>query len=1310
MTAVEEAAGDSGMAPEVLIARLMALRADPRPGIDPAELAGELGAAYLEHYAAEQDPTSLAAGFAELESALERAPDHPVADQWRYDLGSAFAYRAARRRDPGDYERAISLFETLRSRLSVGEPGHDLVIGALAEVHWHRLRLLRALLPDPSEELLPEAERVAATLRALAAATADAELGHYVRLLHGLAQQAVYDAGKRPADLDAAIALLDGALRHTAPDLAEFREASVALCLAYDQRASAADRSGTGSPLVDLAALIEAGSRALDAWPAEIADESQLLLEILASAHHDRWDITDDPADLDHAIECWRRVQHLDPNAVALGICGYLLRERGARSDRLTDLDEAVRLLERSLVEPADEEFDVIRWYELAQAYPARWRLGHDPADLERTAECLDHLLTMELSAEELLSLHNQRLTLGPDLLNAEVARAPDEAPRSGPRLLRWIAEARAFWERAVDIDADLHSFAAAILAISEFYGGWIDEDTVDLDRVTRLLDVARRMSDPPSELASILDTIGALVQHVRSAQHPTATQHALASLARAANDPDADPDTLDLVGRIAPLMGHMWATYSGDRRALRAAKHSFVTMRHEADDPVDESTLFLGLTQVQERVRGGDLPGAAAEIRRLLALVGPGRAAALGAQQLRSLLVVLAEVLTGEAAATDADPTNTDPSTGLGGQLALATELVAVGGRFATAATRRDAPAMRSCAARVAELAVHAPSGSFVRLQAAYLGGLSELEVARADPADVAAARRAADWYQEAGEVAGGPGHPLWPAVMSGQAEAMRRAGDPDLARSRRLGIAALRGHLWQVLLQSGSDDALAAAAEAATLALTVAAWCRVDQAHDDLIAALDSGRGLMLHAAATSRRTAELLVDAGRPDLAASWQDTTGYGRDALTGAPLTSDEGGLAEVPDDLRAQVLAALSAGDPQRDGPFSAVSTDEVRSALTALGADALVYLVPESAAQPGMAVVVPAHGRVSPIVLPDLRVDPGTPVGRYVTAGGRDREIGPVASSTGPVADPSGTSIDDVCRWAWSAAIGPLLAHTWPRSTAGPVRLVLVPVGMLALVPWHGAFRMDGGRRHYAIEDAVFSYTISARVLCATARFPIRPIRSALVVGDPTGDLPYAGAEARAIRDRFHPDATYLGTPAGTGTAEEVLAWAANAGPGGSLLHLACHGRIDPAAPLQGHLVLADGPLTVQRLLTASRLAGLTIDQLFLAACSTSLASGAYDEVINLAAAFLAAGASTVFGSLWVVPDAETSLLMYLVHHHLTVDRCDPADALRRAQLWMLDPQRQPPAGMPAELADRSSDRKATGLAAWAGFIHLGR
>jgi hypothetical protein len=62
-----------------------------------------------------------------------------------------------------------------------------------------------------------------------------------------------------------------------------------------------------------------------------------------------------------------------------------------------------------------------------------------------------------------------------------------------------------------------------------------------------------------------------------------------------------------------------------------------------------------------------------------------------------------------------------------------------------------------------------------------------------------------------------------------------------------------------------------------------------------------------------------------------------------------------------------------------------------------------------------------------------------------------------------------------------------------------------------------------DGSGRRYAVQDAVISYSASGRMLCAAARHRLRPVRSALVVGDPDGSLPFAAAEAR------HPSAFLL-------------------------------------------------------------------------------------------------------------------------------------------------------------------------------------
>jgi CHAT domain-containing protein len=115
-------------------------------------------------------------------------------------------------------------------------------------------------------------------------------------------------------------------------------------------------------------------------------------------------------------------------------------------------------------------------------------------------------------------------------------------------------------------------------------------------------------------------------------------------------------------------------------------------------------------------------------------------------------------------------------------------------------------------------------------------------------------------------------------------------------------------------------------------------------------------------------------------------------------------------------------------------------------------------------------------------------------------------------------------------------------------------------------------------------------------------------------------------------------------------------------------------------------------------------------MERVFLAACTTGVTGADHDEVFSLSTAFLAAGARTVFGSLWPVPDAETSVLMFMVHHYLNAESCAPADALHRAQRWMLDPWRRPPPRMPAELAVHCGHPELADPVAWAAFTHMGR
>ena len=580
--------------------------------------------------------------------------------------------------------------------------------------------------------------------------------------------------------------------------------------------------------------------------------------------------------------------------------------------------------------------------------------------------------------------------------------------------------------------------------------------------------------------------------------------------------------------------------------------------------------------------------------------------------------------------------------------------------------------------------------------------------------------------------KTAGGPEHRLYAAAGLALGRALRTRGElrrDDRGTGRRTGLDALRGHAWAALTQSGTEHAAQAVREATDTAFEVAGWCLRDGAPEDAVRALDACRGLVLHAATTSRTVPERLAAAGHDDLAQEWHAA---GLDTAPTDPLGAVRAPVT-VPSSLRRRVLAALTGADSVQDRLLDPPSPDEIATALRALRKDALVYLVPVTEDTPGTAVVVTSTGAVHPVPLPMLAADAG-PLREYArlsAASVADRDMGPVTPPARPTAPSLRGGLDRLCGWAWYAGMRPLLDMFDTAGGRAP-RLVFVPMDTLSLIPWHAAWGPgpDGGRR-YALQDAEISYAASARLLCDVAARPaVAHSGAALVVGNPTGDLRYAGEEADAVQQAFYPRGRFLGRrasgrAAGAGTPQEVLAWLTDTadvkegaegaegaeGSEGAVLHLACHASIARDARRTAHLSLSGGELAAEELTEAVGEAGRgRLGLVLLAACRSHVSGRGYNEAYSLATAFLVAGARSVVGSLWPVPDDATSVLMFLTHHFLRTEGMPPAQALRRAQLWMLDPDREPPAELPQVLAARVGHIDPDDLSAWAGFTHLGQ
>ncbi|HEX3764308.1 MAG TPA: CHAT domain-containing protein, partial [Kofleriaceae bacterium] len=159
--------------------------------------------------------------------------------------------------------------------------------------------------------------------------------------------------------------------------------------------------------------------------------------------------------------------------------------------------------------------------------------------------------------------------------------------------------------------------------------------------------------------------------------------------------------------------------------------------------------------------------------------------------------------------------------------------------------------------------------------------------------------------------------------------------------------------------------------------------------------------------------------------------------------------------------------------------------------------------------------------------------------------------------------------------------------------------------------------------RRHgqLMLDQHAVAYAPSAAVLSATRR--TQSAIRALVLGDPTGDLPQAREEAKEVADRLKV------TPRlGADAARAAVLDASEA----TLIHIAAH-----TVPTETGtaLRLADGLLDAGTVIDHGVAAGAIV----LLTCSSAPITS-HDELAPLASAFIAAGAHTVVASRWAIPD----------------------------------------------------------------------
>jgi CHAT domain-containing protein len=264
-----------------------------------------------------------------------------------------------------------------------------------------------------------------------------------------------------------------------------------------------------------------------------------------------------------------------------------------------------------------------------------------------------------------------------------------------------------------------------------------------------------------------------------------------------------------------------------------------------------------------------------------------------------------------------------------------------------------------------------------------------------------------------------------------------------------------------------------------------------------------------------------------------------------------------------------------------------------------------------------------------------------------------------------------------------WLAAIEGLGSELWAligesmdrglkaRGLKSGARIAILPTAALGLLPLGLAQDPVSKRRLAETWEIVQAPSFEALATAAAqAAQTVAPSLAAAI--NPTGDLPFTETEGALVAARFA-GRPQLKLDTSVATTDLVIA----ALKGKSHWHFASHGAFDWNDARQSGLVMRDGErLTVGRLIETQGSLGRP-RLVVLSACETGLydIDRNPDEFVGLPATFMQAGATGVVGSLWLVDDLATALLvakLYDLHLGQPGGGLAPPTALRQAQAWL--------------------------------------
>jgi len=259
--------------------------------------------------------------------------------------------------------------------------------------------------------------------------------------------------------------------------------------------------------------------------------------------------------------------------------------------------------------------------------------------------------------------------------------------------------------------------------------------------------------------------------------------------------------------------------------------------------------------------------------------------------------------------------------------------------------------------------------------------------------------------------------------------------------------------------------------------------------------------------------------------------------------------------------------------------------------------------------------------------------------------------------------------ALDQTTHWLWDALMQPLIGQLKAFLSSGS-QVILISSDLLALLPLHAAWTPDATcpcGRLYAMDEYTFTYAPSTLALMhARTQAQDTPAEKLMMVENPDQSLSFSQQAAQAALELFS-DPLHLLREAATFDAVRAAFTSHN------VLYFFTHGVAHFDAPLQSALTLADQPLTLDNIFKLkTEHARLAV----LAACETGVTSdlSLLDEVVSLSSGLMQAGVPGVVGSLWMVLESSTAILMAVFFEQWRKEGLTAPMALRKAQMIVRD------------------------------------